>query len=54
MSATGLYPEDIVLENLYFQLPDRNKIQRMYQYILKEVNWYHKYLRCPDLWDKNF
>ena len=29
-------------------------MQRMYQKILKECNGDQKYLRCPDLRDKNF
>ena len=29
-------------------------MQHMYQNILKESDDYHKFLRCPDLWDNNF
>ena len=54
MSTLGVYPEDIVPEKFYFQWPDRNKIQIIYQRILKEFNSDHNYLRFLDLRDNNF
>ena len=54
MSTLGLYPEELVPENLYFQLPARTKVQHMYQNILKEGNGDHKYLRCLDLRETKF
>ena len=54
MSTLGLYPEELVQENLYFQWPSRTKIQCMYKRLLKEVNGDHKYLRCTYIQDNNF
>ena len=47
-------PEDIVPENFLFQWPDRTKMHRIYQNLLKEVNCDHKYVRCTYLIDNNF
>ena len=33
----------------FSQCPDRTKMHRVYQRLLREVNDNHKYLRCPDL-----
>ena len=54
MSTIGIYPEYLVPENLFFQWTVRTKMHHINQRIFKEVNGYHKYLRCPNLWDKNF
>ena len=54
MSTLGLYTEELVSENFYFQWPSRTKMQHLYQNILKESNGDHKYLRCPDIRDNNF
>ena len=48
MFTLGLFSEDIVPENFYFQWPDRTKMKCLYQNILK-VNGDQKSLRCPDL-----
>ena len=29
-------------------------MQHIYKNTLKEINGYHKYFRCPYLWDNNF
>ena len=49
MYTIGLYHEELVPYNLYFQWPDRTKMQHMYQKLLKEGNGDNKYLRCTYL-----
>ena len=49
MSTLGIYSEKIVPYHFYFQCPVRNKLQRMYQKLLKKVNGDHKYFCLPDL-----
>ena len=49
IATLGLYPEELVPENLYFKWPSRTKMQHMYHNLLKEGNGDHNYLRCPDL-----
>ena len=43
MYNLGLYIEEIVPENLYFQWPSITKMQHMYQKFLKKDNGYHDY-----------
>ena len=50
----GIYPEELVPEKSFFQLPSRTKIHRIYQRLLKEVNGDQKYLRCSFLLDNDF
>ena len=45
MYTIGPYPEDIDLENFYFNPPSRTKMKCIYQSILREGNGDHKYLR---------
>ena len=54
MSTLGLYPEDLDPEIFYFQWPGRTKIKCIYKSLLKEGNGDHKYLRFPNILDKNF
>ena len=49
LSTLELYHEELDPINFYFQWPDRTKIQRMYQNLLKEINGSQKFLRCPDI-----
>ena len=46
ISTLLIHPEEIVIENYYFQWPVRKIMQHIYQKILKEVNGNHKYLSC--------
>ena len=52
MSTLSSFPEDINTEMFLSRQPDRTKIHRICQRILREGNGDHKYLRCPYLQDK--
>ena len=49
MSTIGLYPEYLVPEIFYFQLPSIKKNQSLHQKLLKEVNGDEKLLKFPYL-----
>ena len=53
MAPLGLYLEELDPEHFFFQWYGRTKLHRIYKRLLKEVNGGHKYLRYPDLIDKN-
>ena len=54
LSTLVPYTEEFDPENFYLQWPTRTKMQHMYENILKEGNYSHKFSRSPDLQENNF
>ena len=53
MASIGIYTEYVESYNIFFKWTASSRMKHIYHSLLK-INDDHKYLKCPDIWEKNW